>query len=563
MICPQCKTDNREDRTECYHCGQELATLRMIVNRARNHYNEALEHAERERDEEAIRELKHALELDGSFVEAWLVLGTLYARAERLEEAKEAWETAIGQDPRFERGHQYLLKAQKIEPSLPQLRKLKQTVVALGGLLILIVAFAVWQSLPDTGMQKIDQALSEYEAQRWAVAIEKLADATSDVAASGKARRAAGVLGEELRARLTGMLDTVRLNLEAREYRRAVEEISDIEALNPPGWVQQEVGAIKTQMADSMMEAAEREMAAFREGERTYPELAERFKGWIQLAGDADGKQQIGDMLEEASSEYRRTLLARLRPEILAIESDAKAAQRIDELAVQYPALRNALEDLLRSRLSVVAEARANEFDRLVREGRIDEAEERLVEFRALYESLGRTAPEDITARMQAAVQQTEREIALQNLEAAFESGDYARVLNLAPQVAAMELSEARRVEVEARRSDAERLLAEEMWDWSQARDQAFETLSIPLEEARRMIEGYPLILKHAPPAEATFRTTHTLFRAAAAYLRLGQAEQAKVLIERLKGEYPESSVLGYAAFGRFETRLAAALERG
>lgn len=563
MICPQCKTENRDERTECYHCGQELATLRMIVNRARNHYNEALEHAERERDEEAIRELKHALELDGSFVEAWLVLGTLYARAERLEEAKEAWETAMGQDPRFERGHQYLLKAQKIQPSLPQMRKLKQTVVALSGLLILVVAFAGWQSLPDTGMQKIDQALTEYEAQRWSAAIEKLADAKSDVAASGKAKRAAGVLGEELRARLSDMLDTIRLSLEARQYPRAVAEISDIEALNPPGWVQQELGAIKRQMADSMVEAAEREIAAFREGTRRYAELEERLKRWAELAGEGEGKQQISELLEEASSEHRRTLLARLRPEILAIEDDAKAAQRIDELAVQYPALRDELENLLRSRLAVVAEARTNEFDRLVRQGRLDEAEERLAEFKALYETLGRTAPEEITARMEAAIQQTERAIALEGLENAFEAGDYARVLDLAPKVAGMELSDARRAEVEARRADAERLLAEELWDWSQARDQDFETLNIALEEARRMVERYPLILKHAPAAEATFRTTHTLFRAAAAYLRLGQPEQAQALIQRLKSEYPDSAVLRYAAFGRFEDRLTAALERG
>lgn len=562
MICPQCKTENRDERTECYHCGQELATLRMIVNRARNHYNEALEHAERERDEEAIRELKHALELDGSFVEAWLVLGTLYARAERLEEAKEAWETAMAQDPRFERGHNYLLKARKIKPSLPQLRKLKQTVVTLGGLLILAVAFGVWQSLPDTGMQKIDDALDARAEQRWAAAIENLADAQSDVTASRKARRTAEALGEELRARLTTMLEKVRLSLDARQYRQAVDDMAKIEALSPPAWAQQELGGIKSQMTASMVEAAEREVAAFRDGDRTYPQLEERLTAWIDLAGDADGRQRLGELLEEATSEYRRTLLARLRPEILAIEDDAKAAQRIDELAVQYPALRDPLEDLLRSRLAVVAEARQNEFDRLVREGRLDEAEERLAEFRALYESLGRTAPEEITARMEAAVRRTERQIALQQLETAFEDENYERVLELAPEVAAMDLTEPRRAELKARRADAERLLAEELWDWSQARDQDFETLNISLEEARRMIERYPLILKHAPPAESLFRTTHTLFRTAAAYLRLGQPVKAREMVDRLKNEYPGSAVLDYAAFGRFEARLAEALDR-
>ncbi len=562
MICPQCKTENRDDRSECYHCNQELSTLRMIVNRARNHYNEALEHAERDRSEEAIRELKHALELDGSFVEAWLVLGTLYAREERFDEAKEAWETAMAQDPRFARGHEYLLKAQHLEPSLPQLRKLKQTALILGGLLLLAVAFGLYQSRPDTGMQKIDQALTLHADQKWAAALERLADAKSDPLASRKAKRAAGVLGDELSDHLNSMLDSVRLLAENKRFSQTVADIRKIESLDPPGWVQQELGAIKTTMTTAMVSAAEKELVAFREGRQTFSDLDAKLKGWIEVAGDSEGKERLIAILDEGSSEFRRTLLAGLRPEILAIDDDAKAAQRIDELAVQYPSLRKDLEDILRSRLAVVAEARSNEFDRLVREGKLDDARERLVEFKSFYEGLGRTAPEDITRKMEAQVQQTERAIALQNLKSAFQAGEYERVLRLAPELASLDLTGPQEAEVKAQREDAERLLAVELWDWSQERDQDFETLNLSLEDARRMIEFYPLIIRHAPPAEATFRTTHSLFRAATAHLRLGQAEQAKGLLDRLRTDYPESAVLGYPAFRRVQERLAAELAR-
>ena len=73
MICPNCQCDNREDRMKCYHCDQDLAMLRAVINRSRNHYNTALEHAERGRDDEALAELHHALELDASFIDAWIV----------------------------------------------------------------------------------------------------------------------------------------------------------------------------------------------------------------------------------------------------------------------------------------------------------------------------------------------------------------------------------------------------------------------------------------------------------------------------------------------------------
>lgn len=563
MICPQCQTQNRDDRSECYNCGQELSTLRMIVNRARNHYNEALEHAERGRDEEAIRELKHALELDGSFVEAWLVLGTLHARAERLDDARQAWETAMGQDPRFERGHQYLLKAQRIEPSLPALRKLKLTSLALGALLILAVSFGLYQSLPDSGMQKINEALQRREEGQWTAALERLAQAQSDPLASGKARRVAGVLGEEMSERLRAGLDAVQANADARRYTEAVAGMEKIETLDPPGWVQQEIGGIKTRMGAAMMASAEGEVARFRAGDLSHEELGAKLKSWIQVAGGTEGEARLVALLDEVNAEQSRTVMAGLRPEILSIESDAKAAQRVDELAVQYPALKSELEDVLRSRLAVVAEARSNEFERLVREGRLGEARERMLEFRALYEGLGRAAPSDITQKMEAALGHTERALAMREITAAFEARDYELVLERAPSVEAMSLSDAERAEVRARRDEAERRLGAQLWEWSQERDQQFETLNLSLEDARRMIERFELIIRHAPPAEATYRTTHTLFRAAAAHLRLGRAAEAKALVDRLRRDFPDSSVARYPAFARFEARLGAELERG
>ena len=107
MKCPQCKAENREDRAACYHCEQDLTMLRTVVSRIRSHFNTALEHAERDRADEAIAELNHALELDSTFVDAWVVLGTLYARMEKfdstsaqeLEGRIELLKKAVGLDP--------------------------------------------------------------------------------------------------------------------------------------------------------------------------------------------------------------------------------------------------------------------------------------------------------------------------------------------------------------------------------------------------------------------------------------------------------------------------------
>jgi hypothetical protein len=185
-----------------------------------------------------------------------------------------------------------------------------------------------------------------------------------------------------------------------------------------------------------------------------------------------------------------------------------------------------------------------------------------MLELRALYEGLGRSAPADVMARMETALARGEKTLALEGLRSAFEAGDYAGVLERSTDMEGLGLSDAERADVEARRAEAERRLAAELWNWSQARDREFEMLTITLDEARRMLDHYGLIIRHAPREEAAYRTTRTLFRAAAAQLRLGRAGEAKVLIEQLRTEHPESSLLGYPSFTRFEERLAAALER-
>src|SRR5512133_3215649 len=103
MRCPFCRTENRDDRDTCYSCEKDLATLRAVVNKAKSHFNLGLEYAERGRNEEAIAELHHALDLDASHINSHVVLGTLYAKLGELAKADEHWKRALALDPRLEK----------------------------------------------------------------------------------------------------------------------------------------------------------------------------------------------------------------------------------------------------------------------------------------------------------------------------------------------------------------------------------------------------------------------------------------------------------------------------
>lgn len=152
MQCPFCQTENRDDRASCYHCTGDLVALRAVVNKAKNLHNEALEHAERGRAEAAIAALKTAIELDASFAAAWVVLGTIFAREGRVDEARQAWEKALAIDPRMEKAHQYLEKLGGARAALPVVERMG---VAVGALTLAVaaqgiaLAWVLWPSLPS------------------------------------------------------------------------------------------------------------------------------------------------------------------------------------------------------------------------------------------------------------------------------------------------------------------------------------------------------------------------------------------------------------------------------
>ena len=123
MRCPFCRTENRDERDICYNCEKDLSMLRLIVNKAKAHFNTALEYAERDRNEEAIAELHNALDLDHSHVNSHVVLGTLYAKLGQMDKAKACWLEALTIDPRFEKAHQYLGKLDLGRKSLPVVRR--------------------------------------------------------------------------------------------------------------------------------------------------------------------------------------------------------------------------------------------------------------------------------------------------------------------------------------------------------------------------------------------------------------------------------------------------------
>ncbi|MBI1784957.1 tetratricopeptide repeat protein [Candidatus Sumerlaeota bacterium] len=142
MFCPYCKTENRDEWPSCYHCNADLTLLRSVVVKSRQHFNAALEHTERGRNKEAIAQLKTALELDSTFVGAWVVLGTIYAKEERFAEAEAAWRKALALNPQYEKCANYLMQARRISEELPALKNMRR-IAAVLSMLVAVLGIAL------------------------------------------------------------------------------------------------------------------------------------------------------------------------------------------------------------------------------------------------------------------------------------------------------------------------------------------------------------------------------------------------------------------------------------
>lgn len=164
MLCPFCNTENRDDQELCYKCNKDLSMLRLIINKAKHHYNLALEHAERGRYYEAITELNNVLELDSKNVNAFVVLGTIYAKQNHFDKAIECWEKALNIDNRFLKAHDYIIKAGHIKGSLPLLKWLKILAATLFASFCIIIILIVLFNKPDKRITYLNEAYKDLKS---------------------------------------------------------------------------------------------------------------------------------------------------------------------------------------------------------------------------------------------------------------------------------------------------------------------------------------------------------------------------------------------------------------
>ncbi len=203
--------------------------LRLIIIRAKAHFNSAVEHAEKSRYLEALSELDSALELNAKFAEAHVLRGTILARMERLAEAEESWKNALQLNPQALRAHRYLAQSVDVKAASPLMKRLRMLLAGAAGVTALALLIAIGASLSGPSRHDLDAVQGAWKALHEDNLAESYRLATS--LSEGRPRtELLSAADRQVRSRL----DAATILANQEKYPEALALLEEVRAMHLP-----------------------------------------------------------------------------------------------------------------------------------------------------------------------------------------------------------------------------------------------------------------------------------------------------------------------------------------
>lgn len=588
MRCPSCETVNRDDREKCYHCAQDLRMLRLIVNKAKHHYNLATSHVEREGYEEALRELDHALELDARFEEARVLRGTVLVRLGRTSEAREEWEAALALDPALCRARRYLQELPEVARWVPFIRRIEW--IALGaGAVVLACAFlavaawmpsevdgriaAAWDALgkPDLSeasrqafalppslsgedarrRDAITRAIESIEGNALSEASVLIAEGRHESAAAALARleklnpttatrdRIATARRQMIASVEERVGELLRGDLDETAFRVAEEQVGRLVSL---GGSAEDAARLRAELALALRRSVERQVREMIRGDVNADSIAaaeRHLARFAQIALSPDDAERLrGDMLLAAKGTLDREMA-----KADALLAGGAEPVRVRVILEEAAPLARIVGEEERLSLRREALARAEAKPLLERAAHAIESSDP-----AAFESaMGAFAaipqlPEDAVregALLRERFEEDQRRQILVAFEGASASGDFAAALDLARRARASGVVLPPQAEETLR--EAERRVSLEAWYAILADAPRLELGDFDEAEAEALLERARVAAIALPERLQPRLTGDVEFYRALALRRLGRMEEAREAVARLAAAHPTS----------------------
>ncbi len=557
MICPFCNTQNRDDQETCYHCSKDLAMLRLIVNKAKHHYNLALEHAERNRYYEAITELQNALDLDKSYVDARVVLGTIYAKQNNLDKAAAEWEAALATDSHFYKAHQYLLKAQKTGEALPVLKWVKVLGLGLAITILLVITVFIYYNRPHPNEALLREAWSYYQGNNYGQALTAL-DQIQEKASDQNLILSATILRGEITTTLRNQIAAVKNLFTNQDYLGAIEAAQSLQQVNPDDETSVLLTDLLEQAKANALQQVEQLIQQYEKSGTGYDELMTQSQRLIALLGDSRDAQLLSTGIAQVEEQRLERAFEKLQKEYKKTRDTETALAAAQELLDANPgaSLHDQIQSFMDSARMSSIEYLLGTAKRQVEQRTFDKAKATLD--RILQSSNLSSALRDELATVKAMYDSERAGDLIQRLKALNVKKEYAQVIKLATEASQFNLTAEDRKVIDREIALARRRYAIEIYEWMLARDSKFEECRISVEEAQKTVDNYQIVLDYLPKKAYGYAFDEVTFYIGSAFMRLGQHEKGKEFFRKLHTEYSSSSYNADAQFvlKKFKTSL-------
>ncbi|MBI1290959.1 hypothetical protein GC173_06905 [bacterium] len=517
--------------------------MRLIVNRARIHFNNAVEQAKELNYFEALGELNSALELNARLVEAHVLKGSILGRLERVDEAREALQEALRISPQAARAHRYLLELGDVEKSTPLRKRLGLVYGIAGTVTALAVVVGIGVFVRPGGAPPPRDTPNGGTA--WSLlAAGDLAGARASAANLPHEQRAA--LEAAADRRVDDALELSRVALEAGGAPAALEALRKLDDLKLGAEDRRVVERQRALIATSEAE----KLAALLTGIVAHTSEAHEAPA-AQIASFAEAKDRYTKLFPESTDVLDRAL-ANPRTEARALvesrladdgASDSVAAAKSLAGVAPLAALVN-MDDAVTERLSAFSlrdgERLYGEALAAARDGKQDAFDAALEAIRAL--PIPQREIESKTEALRSLLVEREQRDLVASIHKALDSGERETALQLAASLEAMggkpspELAQQLNAARERVAIDSYYRLME----WGD-RIEAGELSRDEAEEVHRLVA---LARGPLPQRLASKATDNLHFFAAQAWRVLGESEKAWDEMGELRRIHPDSVYL-------------------
>lgn len=542
MRCPYCRTENRDERESCYYCQKDLTMLRVIINKAKTHFNTALELAERDRNEEAIAELHNALDLDYSHVNSHVVLGTLYAKVGDLEKAEKCWRDALTIDPRYEKAHEYLNKVRSVRENLPIVQRQRILILFMAIVLAGLLAVFSVTLFGESRHKVFQEAWSAYENHDYTEALELLQRAGQSPSAT--LARQAQTLSSIIQRQMELSLENVRLDIKQKQFAHGQNTLNSLREQQPPSYVRSKIQSLEQELRQTVRAEVENSLEAYKRQEVSRKTVEERIRLYSALFPEPAARENIAQAEDRLSSISQGLALQSLERQIQkGITEDLEGLKQLAALSKQWgeqPILQSRMETLaaqLQQKYSVWFQEALEAADQA-------KAREALQKMGQLQKLVPQAKRETRLRELESQWQQDKLRRQEEKLAQALKSESYAQALETLEELLANPALPQDERDLYAVQVDkVRRKLAVQRWLWMHEREGDYMNGRLSFEDGRKTLQIYPQVLEDLPQNVYPNMEDNILLFVALAHRQLGQKAEARKILKRLEQDYPESDV--------------------